>query len=206
VPTAIPRWGGALAALATAVAVTGCGSGNTTTSGPTHTTATATATVDTTASSTAPQARSATVAAGCTAAHTTVSLGATGAATGHLGITLLFHNSGAAPCTLTGFPGAALTSRHRVLHARRTLRGFLGGLSPQARVIPGVRLAAGGYASALLEGEDVNAQTNAACPSYSDLLVTPPNQRVTARLHRSLEMCNPEIHPVVAGTTGRQGS
>ena len=67
-----------------------------------------------------------------------------------------------------------------------------------------VRLAPGGFASAILEGEDVNPQTSAACPRYSSLLVTPPNQTVTVRLTRLLAICDPEIHPVVVGTSGTQ--
>jgi Domain of unknown function (DUF4232) len=128
-----------------------------------------------------------------------------GAATGHVGLTLLFRNSGSAPCTLTGYPGAALvTATGHQLQIARTPQGYMGGLSPSATANPVVRLAPGQFASAILEGEDVNPVTTGSCPRYSALLITPPNQRVSVRLNRSLAICDPTIHPVVSGTTGRQ--
>lgn len=82
----------------------------------------------------------------------------------------------------------------------------MGGLSPAAKANPVIRLAPGQTASALLEGQDVNEPDGKPCPSYGTLLVTPPNQTVTVRFTRSLTICQPQIHPVVAGTSGRQGS
>jgi hypothetical protein len=214
----IPRCGGAIAAMATAVLAAACGSGGssstTSSAAPTVTTAT-TATVTTSALTTdsssssgaAPRSRTAALPAGCTPAHTAVSIAHQRAATGHEGITLLFRNSGTAPCTLTGYPGAALVAasgRQRVLQIARTPQGYMGGLSPQARANPIVRLAPGQFASAILEGDDFNPQTSGSCPRYSSLLVTPPNQTVTVRLPVSLSICDPQIHPVVAGTSGSQ--
>jgi Domain of unknown function (DUF4232) len=210
---AISRCGGAVAALATAALVAACGSGGdratrtiTSTTTKIVSASPTSSAASPTSSATAPQARAATVPGGCTHAHTAVSLGPPEAATGHVGITIRFRNSGDATCTLTGYPGAELVGHNRRRDAARTLRGFMGGLSSSARAIPGVRLAPGGSASALLEGEDVNPKTNGGCPNYSALLVTPPNQRVAVHLPRSLAICDPEIHPVVAGQTGRQGS
>jgi len=209
-----------MAAVATAVLVAACGSGaSSSTAGSRSAAGTASiattravttsapATDASTTSSRAPRARTAALPAGCTPAHTAVSIGSVGAATGHVGVTLLFRNSGPAPCTLTGYPGAALVAasgRHRRLDIARTPQGYMGGLSPQARADPVVVLAPGRSGSAILEGEDFNPQTSAACPNYSALLITPPNQTVTVRLARSLTICDPEIHPVVAGTSGRQ--
>ncbi len=211
-----PRWGAVLAVPATAALVAGCGgagSSSTTSATPPTTTTAATTTTTTTVvtssttastSSGAPRAGAAAAAAGCTPAHTAVSVVQAGAATGHAGVVLLFRNSGSTACTLTGYPGAALVAKNRQLDAVRTPQGFMGGLSPSARVNPVVRLTPGAEASAFLEGEDFNPQTSGACPRYSALLVTPPNQTVTVRLHRSLGLCNPQIHPVVPGPSGRQ--
>lgn len=216
----IARPGGALAVLATAALVAACGSGG---SSSTAARRSATATVSTTATTTvttsasasastsaagrAPRAQTAALPAGCSPAHTAVSIGRAGAATGHVGLTLLFRDTGRTRCTLTGYPGAALVAasrRHRQLNIARTPQGFMGGLSPRARANPVVVLAPGHVASAILEGEDFNPRTSAACPSYATLLVTPPNQTVTVRINRSLAICDAEIHPVVAGTSGRQ--
>jgi hypothetical protein len=79
------------------------------------------------------------------------------AATGHVGLTLLFRNSGSAACTLTGYPGAALlAATGGQLQIARTPQGYMGGLSPRARANPVVRLGPGRSASAILEGEDFN--------------------------------------------------
>lgn len=209
---AVPRRGAALAAVATAILVAACGSGGSSStsaqSRPTTTvTRTASVTVSTSTSSatgSAPRARVAAAAAACAPRHTVVSIGEQGGATGHVGITLLFRNSGTLRCSLTGYPGAALVGPHRHLDVARTPQGFVGGLSPKARVNPVARLAPGGVAAAILEGEDFNPQTTGACPQYSALLITPPNQTVTVRLARALAICDPQIHPVVAGTSGRQ--
>jgi hypothetical protein len=119
---------------------------------------------------------------------------------------LLFRNSGSTTCTLTGYPGAALvgaSGRHKLLNIARTPQGYLGGLSPQDKSDPVVRLAPGESGSALLEGEDASS-SGGACPRYEALLVTPPNQTVTVRLNQAFQICDPEIHPVVTGTRGTE--
>lgn len=222
--------GGCVCAAAVAVALAGCGSGASSSasssaaghsaSAPTTSSAPASASSTTASSSSAagsasstsaaaPQASVASVPRGCAPAHTKVSLGAARGATGHIGLILLLRNSGTTACQLTGYPGAALVAaagRHRELQVPRTPQGFMGGLSPTARANPVVRLAPGLSASALLEGQDVNGPGGKPCPSYSGLLVTPPNQTVTVSFRRGLTICQPQIHPVVAGTSGRQGS
>ncbi|HWD74467.1 MAG TPA: DUF4232 domain-containing protein [Solirubrobacteraceae bacterium] len=200
--------GAALAAV-TAASVAACGSGgsSSTAAHSASSTSTPAASATATSATTPPQASAASLPAGCTAPHTSTSIGQVGAATGHVGVTLLFRNSGSAACTLTGYPGVALvaaTGRHGQLEVARTPQGYMGGLSPQARANPVVVLAPGQSGSAILEGEDFNPVTSGSCPRYSSLLVTPPNQRVTVRLTRSLSICDPTVHPVVSGTTGRQ--
>ena len=61
--------------------------------------------------------------------------------------------------------------------------------------------------SALLEGLDSDAAHGGGpCPRYAHLLVTPPNQIVTARMTSPVtSICQPEVHPVVPGATGRAG-
>lgn len=205
---------GGLAVVSAAV-LAGCGSGSPSTHTATQTTtvtrtsaaATTASTASTSSAPRAPRARTAGAAPGCTPSHTAVSLAPGLGATGHVGITIRFRNSGTAPCALTGYPGVALVSagpHHRELEVARTPQGFMGGLSPSARANPVVRLAPGRTASALLEGQDVNQPSGAPCPHYAAVLVTPPNQRVTVRFRRALTICDTEIHPVVPGTSGTQ--
>jgi hypothetical protein len=131
-------------------------------------------------------------------------VGASTAGLGHLGAALLFANTGSRTCTLTGYPGVALsTASGGQRQVRRTPNGYLGGLSPQATAAPVVRLAPRQTASALLEG-DASTSAGGPCPDYVALLVTPPNQTVTRRLAKTMSICAAQIHPVVPGTSGRQ--
>ncbi len=211
------------AALLGAIALAGCGSGSSPTSSstastPAVTSSTATASTTTTTSTVTvtPSPSSATTAAGgagtsgqststpaCASGTTAVSLGSGGAGLGHSGIVLLLRNAGARTCVLRGYPGAALVARSgSVVNAVRTPSGYLGGLAPGSNVPPAVNIGPGQTASALLEGVD-SSSGGGPCPTYPALLATPPNETSTVRLDRSLSLCNPQIHPVVAGTTGR---
>lgn len=115
----------------------------------------------------------------------------------HAGIVLVFANHGA-PCTLTGYPGVdGLRAGAAVVHAERTLNGYLGGAKSTATVT----LAAGQSASALLEGLD-GPPAGQKCASYTSLLVTPPNDRQSVPLDSRAPLCSPQIHPVVAGGSG----
>jgi hypothetical protein len=152
----------------------------------------------------APRATAALAPGGCGAGQISVSVGASSAGLGHLGQALRFQNVGSTACSLRGYPGVALVrSGGRRLNAARTPNGYLGGLSTSARSDPVIRLRPHQSGSALLEGEDSTAGGR-ACPRYAALLVTPPNQTVTARMARPLSICDPQIHPVVGGTSGRQ--
>jgi hypothetical protein len=145
-------------------------------------------------------------AAGCSSGQIAVSLGRGGAGAGHVGAPLLFRNTGTATCVLTGYPGAALVkpSGGGQVQAIRTPSGYLGGLGSASGAPPIVRLRPGQTVSALLEGSDV-AAGGGACPSYSQLLVTPPNQTVTVRLSRTWSsLCRLEVHPVVPGVSGNR--
>jgi hypothetical protein len=216
------RGGGAMLGCLVATVVAACGSGSSSSSS-THAASTTTTTRTTTvthspspsqsASATSSATRAArtahAAAAGCTPARTKVSLGGGSAGLGHAGEVVLFTNTGPSSCTLVGYPGAALvsaTGRHGLLNIARTPQGYLGGLSPSDKVDPVISLRPGERASALLEGEDSSAPSGGPCPRYEALLVTPPNQTVTVRLDQTFQICNPQIHPVVSGTSGRQSS
>ena len=138
----------------------------------------------------------------CANADLTVSVGASGAGLGHVGSTIVFTNVSDHQCTLYGYPGVAgMDSTGReVTHALQTLSGYMGGSSTKATVL----LAPGGRASALVEGTDVPTGTATTCPVYPRLLVTAPNQTGSHVLAASMPGCSLlQVHPVVAGATGR---
>ncbi len=205
------RW---LVGLAGVAALTGCGSTSpSTSSSSARSTATTTTTTTTTtlASSATPStassaARAQAASTACRSGQIAVTAGSGGAGLGHVGVVLRFRSTASSACTLSGYPGATLvTAAGHDVAARRTRSGYLGGVNGTSNAVPLVRVAPGQTVSALLEGLDSDpAHGGGPCPHYAHLLVTPPNQTVTARMISPLTtVCRPEVHPVVAGTNGR---
>jgi uncharacterized protein DUF4232 len=202
-----------LPCVAGIAALTGCGSSSTPpTSASTpasSSTATTTITTTKTASATSSGAGGASAhaaSAACASGQISVTAGAGGAGLGHVGVVLRFRSTASFTCTLSGYPGATfVTAGGRDVPARRTRSGYLGGLAPASSIVPVVRVLPGHTVSAYLEGLDSDAAHGGGpCPRYAHLLVTPPNQTVTARMISPLTtICAPEVHPVVPGTSGR---
>jgi hypothetical protein len=121
----------------------------------------------------------------------------------HHGYVIEFKNHGGA-CAIAGYPGvdALNAAGHRVLSAKRTKSGYLGGVA--SGPIPNVHLAKGKTASAIVEWIDLGSP----CPQAKSLRITPPNTSKSVVLSpRSLEsetLCRVEVHPVVPGTTGQR--
>lgn len=121
----------------------------------------------------------------------------------HHGYVIEFKNRGGA-CTITGYPGVdALNAKgHRVLSAKRTKSGYLGGVA--SGPIPKVHLAKGKTASAIVEWIDLGPP----CPRAQSLRITPPNAVKSVVLSpkslKSETLCSVEVHPVVPGTTGQE--
>ena len=193
-----------LVCLVGVVGLAGCGSTSpaTSTSRPVTATSTTTTTITTTRS--APAAHAASTA--CVSGQISVTAGPSGAGLGHVGVVLRFRSTASDTCTLSGYPGATfVTAGGRDVPARRTRNGYLGGLAAASGLLPVVHVLPGHTVSAYLEGLDSDAAHGGGpCPRYAHLLVTPPNQTVTARMTSPLmTICLPEVHPVVAGTSGR---
>lgn len=148
---------------------------------------------------TAPGAATGSVPPQCASYQLAISLGAYGAAAGHIGVPIRFQNEGR-PCRLRGYPGIdGLSAVGRVVvQAKRLLQGYLGG----ARQIATITLTHGQYASALFEGVDPAFLPGQPCHSYRDLRITPPDATRGVRLYARYSFCYPEIHPVIAGRTG----
>lgn len=121
-------------------------------------------------------------------------------ATGHGSVVLRFKNISQSTCKMRGYPGLdALGPRGRVLeHAKRTLHGFAGG----AHAVNTVVLQSFQVDSALVEWHNFDFHNGHACRFSAKIAVTPPNTFKTTRFPVSVGLCDLQVHPVVAGTTG----
>lgn len=141
----------------------------------------------------------------CTLAHLRVSIHNGDAGSGHYGLVLVFKHDDSGTCVMRGYPGVAGldANGNQVTQARRTLRGYLGGLQQPIDTIPTVRLAPGATASAYVEGTNVPPGNATSCTEYKGLLVTSPDETHSVRLDVTANGCDGlQIHPVVPGDTG----
>ena len=144
-------------------------------------------------------------AAYCRLTELRVSAGQGDAGLGHEGGAIVFTNVGRRVCELTGYPGVAAVdaSGRQVAQARRTLRGYLGGVGGNQP--PVVSLRPGQPAAAFVEGTDVPEGNATSCPKYASFLVTPPNETHSVHLPALAPGCSGlSVHPVLARTTGTQ--
>lgn len=117
---------------------------------------------------------------------------------GHRGVRVHFSVVGASgACTLTGYPGVDTGSGGPLLHAERTLRGYLGGLPADIDTPPTVVLDHDHNAEAVVEGGAVDAEGN-QCPTYTKLLVTAPDTTDTHAVGTTIDTCTLSVHPVTA--------
>jgi hypothetical protein len=132
----------------------------------------------------------------CASGHVVVTALPLRAGVGHRGVPLEFSLApGSGPCTLTGYPGVDSGAGGPLIHAERTVRGYLGGLPGGVDVPPTVTLWAGHPAQAVVEGLAVDADGN-QCPTYTDLLVTAPDTTDTVTVPAVIDACALQVHPV----------
>jgi hypothetical protein len=145
----------------------------------------------------------------CTGDQLATRLGRSGAGLGHVAQVVVFTNVSTSSCTLYGYPGIAGidAAGRQVVQATRTPSGYLGGLwSTPSGPLPTVALAPGQIASALVEGVD-NQVGSMPCVQLRSLLVTAPNTTRSVELPGAPPDCDGlEVHPVVPGASGTQGS
>lgn len=101
-------------------------------------------------------------------------------AVGHRAVTLVF--------TLAG--GA-------LVHAQPTPRGYLGGLPAGVDAPPTVILSISTHGQAIVEGVAVDADGQ-PCPTYTDLLVNPPDTTAVVTVPATIEACELQVHPITA--------
>jgi hypothetical protein len=100
---------------------------------------------------------------------------------------------GAKPCTLTGYPGVDSGAGGPLIHAKRTVSGYLGGLRDGAPST--LTVSATQHATAVMEGAAVDASGN-QCPTYTDFLVTVPDTTDTMTVAAKLDTCELQVHPI----------
>jgi hypothetical protein len=133
----------------------------------------------------------------CGDGQVVVTASPTEAAVTHRAVTLTFSLApGAGPCTLTGFPGVDSGAGGPLLHAKRTLSGYLGGL--RADTLPTITLPSQ-PAHAVVEGDAVDARGD-QCPTYTTLRVTPPDTTETVTVPATIDSCELQVHPMGSDT------
>lgn len=144
----------------------------------------------------------------CTNAGLQVSEAPGGAGAGHQSVLVEFTNVGSSPCSLHGYPGAAILGQDGLLleNATRTLVGPSGGATGLSSP-PRILLQPNGTAAAIVEWSDVPTGSG-ACESPLSLGVTPPNtkQTTTFELSGQPDVCSGfEVHPVLASGSADNG-
>lgn len=143
-----------------------------------------------------PIAQADTPPAACSSAQVQVSNGGEQAAAGHRRVLLVFSLApGAAPCTLTGYPGVASGSGGPLIQADWTLSGYMGGV--QTEKPPTVTVSASQPAYAVVEGTAVDPDNpDRRCPTYTDLQVIPPDTADAVTIPAAIDTCGLQVHPV----------
>jgi len=120
-------------------------------------------------------------------------------AVGHRALTLIFTLAGGAePCTLTGYPGVDTGTGGPLVHAEPTPRGYLGGLPANADAPSAVTLSLSSRGQAVVESMAIDDR-GGECPTYTELLVNPPDTAVVLTVPAAIEACRLQVHPVTAG-------
>jgi hypothetical protein len=132
----------------------------------------------------------------CSNGQVVVTAGPPEAGLAHRGMTLIFSLApGTEACTVTGYPGVDSGTGGPLLHAKRTLSGYLGGV--RADSPPTITVTAWQPAQAVVEGVAFDASDPyRKCPTYTDLRVTPPDTTDTVTVPTDMETCELQVHPV----------
>ncbi|OBA58847.1 hypothetical protein A5647_20375 [Mycobacterium sp. 1100029.7] len=132
----------------------------------------------------------------CRSEQVAVTASPTQAAVGHRAVTLTFSLAGGAqPCTLTGYPTVETGAGGPHIHAKPTLRGYLGGLPSNIDVPPTVTLSLAGQGQAVVEGMAVDRAGN-SCPTYTELQVNPPDTIIVFTVPAAIDACDLQVHPI----------
>lgn len=169
----------AIVALGAAACSSSTSSSGTTTTTAKVTTTTAKAVTTTSAASTTTSG----ITAGrpCLAVNLSVSAGMGSGAAGHIVTPLRFRNTGSVSCTLFGYPGAAGIDSTGAQAAQATRTP-----TPAPAL---VTLAPGATAVSQMTTTDIPSGNATSCPTWTGVLVTPPNTKESTHLTLSLSGC-----------------
>jgi uncharacterized protein DUF4232 len=133
----------------------------------------------------------------CSNGQVEVSNGGEQAASGHRQVVLVFSLAPSAPeCSLTGYPGVDSSVGGPLIHATRTMAGFMGGLR-DTDTPPTVPITATSPGRAVVEGVAVDRDDpNRLCPTYTELFVTPPDTTDGVTVPVGIDTCELQVHPV----------
>lgn len=132
----------------------------------------------------------------CWAAQVAVTASPAQGAVGHRALTLIFSLAGgAAPCTLYGYPWVDSGAGGERIHAAPKPRGDMGGLPDGVEVPPTVILSISTQAQAIVEGTGAGGDGD-KCPTYTDLLVYPPDIDTMFTVPATIEACQLQVHPI----------
>ena len=136
----------------------------------------------------------------CSDGQVQVSNGGQQAASGHREIVLVFSLApGAQECSLTGYPGVDSGAGGPLIHATRTMAGFMGGLR-DTDVPPTIPVTAITPGRAVVEGVALDrTDPDRKCPTYTEMQVTAPDtvNAVTVPVH--IDTCELQVHPMARG-------
>jgi hypothetical protein len=119
-------------------------------------------------------------------------------AVGHRSVTLTFSLAGGGdPCTLTGYPAVESGAGGPSIHAKPTLRGYMGGLPRGINAPPTVTLSFSTQGQAVVEGIAMDGNGN-PCPSYTDLRVSPPDTAEVFTVPSAIDACDLQVHPITS--------
>jgi len=112
-------------------------------------------------------------------------------------VQLTFQLAASDPCSLSGFPGVDTGAGGPLLHAQRTLRGYMGGLPVGDDNLPTITLTSSQSAQALVESTAADADGK-PCPTYSDLNVILPDTTEVVKVPATFAACELQVHPIVS--------
>jgi Protein of unknown function (DUF4232) len=134
----------------------------------------------------------------CSAAQVAVTASPAQGAAGHSAVTLMFSLAGGAvPCTLYGYAWVDSGAGGALIHAAHKPRGDMGGLPGGVEVPPTVTLSISTQAQAIVESVAGDGNGN-KCPTYTDLLVNPPDIDTVFTVPATIDACELQVHPITA--------